>query len=92
MAGAWAYFDTSAVVKCYLREPASPRARVLVRRHRFLSSAVAPAEAIWVLCRRRARGDLGERDVDAIMARMARDRVRWELIGLTLLVLGGRKP
>lgn len=88
MAALWAYFDTSVLLKCYLREPASPRARALTRRHRILSSAVAPAEAISALCRRRATGGLGHRDVDAILARMATDRARWELIGLTSLVLG----
>jgi predicted nucleic acid-binding protein len=85
---ALSYFDTSVLLKCYLREPASPRARALARRHRILSSAVAPAEAISALCRRRATGGLGNRDVAAIMVRLTVDRARWELIGLTSLVLG----
>ncbi len=40
------------------------------------------------MCRRRSAGDLAERDVAAIMTRIAIDRARWELVGLTSLVLG----
>lgn len=40
----WAYFDTSVLVKRYVRERGTARARSLLRRYRFLSSAVVPLE------------------------------------------------
>jgi predicted nucleic acid-binding protein len=40
MRPAWAYFDTSVLLKRYVREDTSAQARALLRRHRFLSSAI----------------------------------------------------
>lgn len=40
----WAYFDTSVLVKRYVKEEASAVARRLLQRYRFLSSAIAPVE------------------------------------------------
>ncbi|MGH7387624.1 MAG: type II toxin-antitoxin system VapC family toxin, partial [Candidatus Methylomirabilales bacterium] len=62
MAGQWAYFDTSVLVKRYVREPGSRRARVLLRRYRFLSSAIAPLEVISALVRRQSAGELTKRN------------------------------
>jgi len=88
MAAPWAYFDTSVLVKRYVREEGSPRASALLRRYRFLSSAIAPLEATSALCRRRATGELAQRDFAAILSRIRRDRVYWELVEVTPLVLG----
>lgn len=87
MAAPLAYFDTSVLVKQYLREPGSIRARALLRVHRLLSSVLTPLEAISALGRRRADGDVGERDFAAIMARMRLDRAYWELVEVTEPVL-----
>ncbi len=87
MAVGWAYFDTSVLVKRYVEEPGSGLARRLLRRYRFLSSAVAPVEAMSALSRRRASGDLAERDFAAIRLRFVRDREYWELVELTPAVL-----
>jgi predicted nucleic acid-binding protein len=82
-----AYFDTSVLVKNYVREAGSVRARAVLRRHRFVSSAIAPLEALSAFCRRRAARDLSERDFAAILARLARDRSYWELIEVSAQIL-----
>jgi len=87
MAVAHAYFDTSVLVKRFVDERGSARARALSRRYRFLSSAIAPAEATSAVSRRRAAGDLSEPDVADILERMARERRTWELVAITSLVL-----
>jgi len=84
---AWGYFDTSVLVKRYVRERGSPRAKTLLGRHRFLCSAIAPLEVVSALCRRRAMGDLAERDLSAILSRMREDRAYWELVEVSPLVL-----
>lgn len=82
-----AYFDTSVLVKNYVREAGSVRARAVLRRHRFVSSAIAPLEALSAFCRRRAARELSERDFAAILARLARDRSCWELIEVSAQIL-----
>ena len=83
----WAYFDTSALVKRYVKEEGSPRVRVLFKRYRFLSSAITPLELVSALCRRRATGELAEKDYRAILSRMEEDRAYWELIEVSPRVL-----
>jgi len=84
---AWAYFDTSALVKRYVKEAGSTRVAALLRRHRILSSAIAPVEATSAFRRRTVTGGLIQRDLVAILARMRRDRAYWELVEVTGLVL-----
>ena len=86
--GEWAYFDTSVLVKRYVREAGSRRARELLRRHRFLSCAIAPLEALSAFSRREAAGELSPRNLGAIMSRMRADRDHWELVELNAAVLG----
>ena len=88
MPAPWAYFATSVLMKRYVREAGSPRARALLRRYRFLSSAIAPVEATSALWRRRTTGELAERDFIAALSRMRSDRVHWELVEISPLVLG----
>lgn len=88
MALAWAYFDTSVVLKRYVREAGSRRARELLRHHRFLSCAIVHVEALSALSRRKAAGDLAERNFGAIVSRMRADRAHWELVELGASVLG----
>lgn len=83
----WAYVDTSTLVKRYVREEGSPRARELLKRFRVLSSALLPIETLAALRRRRSTGDLSERDFAGILADVQRDRQRWELVELTQQVL-----
>ncbi len=87
MPTSWAYFDTSVLIKRYVREPGSPRAQALIRRYSFLSSAITPVEVMSALCRRRAAGDLADRDFGAILSRIQKDRAYWELVEVSPLVL-----
>lgn len=70
----WAYFDTSVLVKRSVREEGSTAARRLLRRYRFLSSAIAPVEVLSALSRRRMSGDRHPRDFLAIRSRLHKDR------------------
>ena len=83
----WAYFDTSVLVKRYVKEAGSSVSRKLFQRYRFLSSAVAPVEVLSALARRRAAGELALRDFLAIRARLHKDRAYWELIEVGSIVL-----
>lgn len=76
----WAYFDTSVLVKRYVKEAGSGPTRRLLQRFQFLSSAVAPVEAMSALSRRRASGELTLRDFLAIRSRWHKDRAYWELV------------
>lgn len=81
------YFDTSVLVKRYVREAGSETARALMRRYRAVSSTVAPLELMSALHRRRTAGDLLEADFHAIVARVNRDRAFWELVEVGSVVL-----
>ena len=83
----WAYFDTSVLVKRYVKEEGSGTTRRLLQRFRFLSSAVAPVEALSALSRRRACGELTPRDFLAIRSRLHKDRAYWELVEVSEHVL-----
>jgi predicted nucleic acid-binding protein len=88
VAGPWAYFDTSVLVKRYVREADTGRARALLDRHRFLSSAILPVEALAALGRRHEARDLSRADFEAITEQLRRDRLHWELVDPTRPVLG----
>ncbi len=83
----WAYFDTSTLVKRYVRERGSIQARGLLRRYKFLSSSIAPVELLSALTRRHGQSEISEQDYSAILARIKRDRAFWELVELTPSVL-----
>jgi predicted nucleic acid-binding protein len=87
MPGGWAYFDTSALVKRYVSEIGSVRARSLLNRHRFLSSAIAPIELMSALCHRAASGELTPADFARIQSKLKKDRLVWELVEVTPGVL-----
>ncbi|MGH2372050.1 MAG: type II toxin-antitoxin system VapC family toxin [bacterium] len=81
------YFDTSALLKRYVSESGSERARVLQRTYRVVSSAVVPVEAASTLSRRKTLGNLTERQLSATLGRIRSDRVRWELVEVDRPVL-----
>jgi predicted nucleic acid-binding protein len=83
----WTYFDTSVLVKRYLHEEGARLARDLLRRYRFLSSSIAPVEALSAFSRRKAAGELSERSFDSIVSRMSADRAHWELIEISAPIL-----
>ncbi|MBI2180827.1 MAG: type II toxin-antitoxin system VapC family toxin [Deltaproteobacteria bacterium] len=76
----FAYFDTSALVKRYVRERGSAQVGSLLRRHDVLSSAITPVEILSALWRRKRSGDLSQEDFSALLSRVQSDRLRWELV------------
>jgi len=88
MPRASAYFDTSVLLKRYVDETGAPRARALLRRYRFVSSALTPVEALSALNRRLRAGELVATDFEAIVTRLRSDRAIWDLVSLSPAVLG----
>jgi predicted nucleic acid-binding protein len=84
----FAYFDTSALVKRYVRERGSVQVGSLLRRYDLLSSAITPVEVLSALSRRKRAGDLSEENFSATLSRVQSDRLRWELVEVGGLVLG----
>lgn len=78
----WAYFDTSVLVKRYIKEKGSTAARRLLQRYRLLSSVIAPVEVLSALSRRRTAGQLTPRDF-----RPHKDRSYWELVEVGTIIL-----
>lgn len=76
----FAYFDTSALVKRYVRERGSAQVGSLLGRHDLLSSAITPVEVISALSRKKRDGNLSEENFLATLSRVQSDRVRWELV------------
>lgn len=83
----FAYFDTSVVVKRYVREPGSLQVRALLRRHDFLSSAITPVEVMSALYRRKQNGDLSGDNFTTVLHRVQSDRTRWELVEVGAMIL-----
>lgn len=83
----WAYFDTSALVKRYVRERGTIQVRRLLRKYRILSSSVMPVELFSALSRRHGQKELSEQDYIAILSRIKQDRAFWELVEVTPGVL-----
>jgi len=82
-----AYFDTSVLVKRYISEQGSARARTFLRDYRCLSSAITPLEAVSALHRRRVAGELSQSGFDAILKQLVNDRAYWSLVDVTSAVL-----
>jgi predicted nucleic acid-binding protein len=83
----FAYFDTSALIKRYVRERGSTRVVSLLRRHDLLSSAITPVEVMSALSRRRRDRELSEEDFAATLSRVQSERMRWELVEVAGTVL-----
>ena len=83
----FAYFDTSALIKRYVRERGSTRVVSLMRRHELLSSAITPVEVMSALSRRRRERELSEEDFAATASRVQSERIRWELVEVGETVL-----
>jgi predicted nucleic acid-binding protein len=82
-----AYFDTSVLVKNYVQEAGSARARELLRSHTFLSSSIARVELVSALMRRKSRQELRAGAIPGILARVRHDRIYWQLVDVGAPVL-----
>jgi len=83
----FAYFDSSALIKRYVRERGSMRVVSLSFRHGLLSSAITPVEIMSALSRRRRERELSAEDFAATLSRVQNERARWELVEVTGPVL-----
>jgi predicted nucleic acid-binding protein len=86
---AWAYFDTSALIKRYVDEPGRGQVLQLFRRHACVTSAVLPLELRSALRRRVSEGSLDGERVPEILKRFATDRAFWMLVSVSSEVLAG---
>lgn len=84
---AYAYFDTSALIKRYVEEPGRREVLQLLRKNDCVVSAVLPAEVRSAVRRRVAEKTLDEKHVPAILKRFAADRLFWMVIEVSGEVL-----
>ena len=77
---AYAYFDTSALIKRYVDEPGRREVLTLLRRNNCVVSAVLPVEVRSALRRRVADKTLEGTRVPAILKRVAADRPFWTVV------------
>lgn len=82
----WAYFDSSVLVKRYVKEEGSMTTQRLLHKYRFLSSVVAPVEVLSALSRRPTAGEPAQRNFLAVRSRLHKDRAYWELVEMGALV------
>jgi uncharacterized protein len=82
-----AYFDTSALVKNYVREAGSSRVRGLLTSYEFLSSAITPIELQSAVQRRHRKREITQPNYNSIISRVASDRSYWQLVEIVPHVL-----
>ena len=84
---AWAYFDTSALIKRYVEEPGRRPVLQLLRRHACVTSAVLPVEIQSALRRRVSEGMLDAAELARVLGRVATDRAYWTIVEVASEVL-----
>ena len=84
---AYAYFDTSALIKRYVNEPGRLEVLKLLRKNACVVSAVLPIEVRSALRRRVTEGTLDKDRVSAILKRFTADRAFWTVIEVSREVL-----
>jgi uncharacterized protein len=84
---AYAYFDTSALIKRYVEELGRRAVLDLLRRNRCVVSAVLPVEVRSALRRRVADKTVDARRVPSLLKRFAADRSYWTVIQVSSEVL-----
>lgn len=84
---AYAYFDTSALIKRYVNEPGRREVLQLLRKNQCVVSAVLPVEVRSALRRRVAEGTLDASRVPRILKRFTADRAFWTFVEVSREVL-----
>lgn len=84
---AYAYFDTSALVKRYVNEPGRREVLQLLRTHPCVVSAVLPVEVRSALRRRVSEGTLDASGAHTILKRFTADRAFWTFVEVSREVL-----
>lgn len=75
-----AYWDTSALLRVYFEELASPTARAWFRLYGVASSRLLLVEAAGAFRRRKDEGSLGSDGLQRVQAHLAADRQEWLLL------------
>ena len=83
----YAYFDTSALIKRYVDEPARREVLTLLRNNHCVVSAILPVEVRSALRRRVAEKTLDTKRMPSILKRLAADRGYWTMIEVSREVL-----
>lgn len=84
---AWAYFDTSALIKRYVKEAGRREVLQFFRRNECVTSVILPVELRGALRRRVSEATLDDKRVSEILIRFAADREFWTLVEVTSGVL-----
>ena len=82
-----AYFDSSILIKRYIRVNGSDRALALTRQHLIISAAIAPLEMRSALRRVKAEGSLSAKAFQAALKRIETERDKWDLVAITAEIL-----
>ena len=82
-----AYFDSSVLLKRYIRENGSDRALALTRRHLIISAAIAPLEMRSALRRLEGDGGLSSKAFQAALKRIQTEREKWDLVAISAEIL-----
>ncbi len=77
------YFDSSVLVKIYVRENGSARARRLIRARQVITASIAGLELVSAFRRNLTSGSIDERSHSAIMKRFQQHREQWRYVELT---------
>ncbi len=84
---AYAYFDTSALIKRYVDEPGRHEVLQRLRKNDCVVSAILPVEVRSALRRRAAEGTLDGKRIPAVLKRFTADRAFWTWIEVSRDVL-----
>ncbi len=87
MPGPPAYFDTSVLLKRYLREAGAALTDRLLDRHDVVASAVTTVEARAALARRRGEGEIAPPAAATALANIRTDQSYWLLLDVAPSVL-----
>jgi len=78
-----AYFDSSVLVKMYVRERGSVAARRLVRSKQVITSSIAGLELMSAFRRNLTSGSIDKKSYSAIVGRFQQHRDKWRYVELT---------
>ena len=84
---AYAYFDTSALIRRDVHEPGRREIQHLLRTNHCVVSAVLPVEVQSALRRRVTKGTLQEKQISTILKRFTTDREFWTIVAVSREVL-----
>ena len=84
---AYAYFDTSALIKRYVEEPGRREVLGLLRKNNCVISAVLPLEVRSAMRRRVAEQTLDAKRMPTILKRLVADRAFWTVVDVSHDVL-----